>query len=91
VWYNVVGNGKTFTISTCSPNTDFPTQVGKTSYCSSYDWDGCYSSQIDPACTVNTNGASITWETVVGQIYEISVSGREDTVQGNFELILSES
>jgi hypothetical protein len=91
VWYSVVGNGKRFTVSTCSPNTDFPTQVGKTIACSTWEMDGCESSQIDTACTVNTNGASITWETVVGQVYEISVSGREDEVQGTFDLILSES
>jgi hypothetical protein len=89
VWYAVTGNGKTFTVSTCSEKTDFPTQITKLSWCDSSL--GCEFSQVDNMCTVNTNGASLTWDTTVNEIYRFSVGGREDGVVGNFELTLTES
>ncbi|KAG7367307.1 hypothetical protein IV203_029978 [Nitzschia inconspicua] len=90
VWYAVIGNGKVFTVSTCSPNTDFLTQVTVTQKCYSYS-TYCNSALTDNDCSVNANGASYSWLTTVGEKYEISVSGREAGVQGNFELTITES
>jgi hypothetical protein len=93
VWYVVIGNGNNFTVSTCSPNTDFPTQVTVNIDCGASSWFDeleCVSSTVDSTCSVNANGASYTWTTTANQKYEISVSGREPGVQGNFELTLTE-
>jgi hypothetical protein len=94
VWYAVVGTGKTFTASTCSPNTDFPTQVivATTSNCYFDRWsDLCEPGLTDPTCTVNAYGAAVTWETILDQKYEIAVSSREAGVEGNFELTVTET
>jgi hypothetical protein len=87
VWYSFVGTGSTFKVTTCSAVTDFATQVTVSSDC---DSSTCTASVLDLDCSSNPFAAAVEWLTEAGVIYDISVGGRSNDVEGNFELTVTE-
>mmetsp|Transcript_23092 Transcript_23092/g.64021 ORF Transcript_23092/g.64021 Transcript_23092/m.64021 type:complete len:1199 (+) Transcript_23092:123-3719(+) len=86
VWFSVEGNGKVLEASTCGSSFDLDTQI-------SVFGNGCDSLQ----CIGGTGQehpcgekGSVTWETQVGEIYHVYVSGRSGRV-GDFVLNINDA
>lgn len=79
VYFVVLGNGRPLSVSTCSPNTNFPTRIMVQTSCES----GCNSvfSEEDPTCNerplalgrsaVNPLAWKTTWNSIENQLYYI--------------------
>ncbi len=84
IWYYISGTGDSITLSTCSSNTNFDTQLAVFDDCSSFN---CVAANNDaPSCTTNGAFSSLTFATAENKDYYIFVSGREVTDKGRFEL-----
>eukprot|EP00536_Pseudo-nitzschia_multiseries_P000864 jgi/Psemu1/234064/estExt_Genewise1.C_110055 len=85
VWFSVEGTGKVLEASTCGSSFDLDTQISVFS-------NGCGSLE----CIAGTgqehpcgDNGSVTWETEVGEIYHVYVSGRSGRV-GDFILNIND-
>ncbi len=82
IWYSVVGNGNTFTASTCGAGTDFDTKIQVLCDCSPMICVG----GNDDSCGLQS---SVSWCTEVGKTYYILVGGFGSS-QGNVEFDVSD-
>ncbi|MCL4306340.1 proprotein convertase P-domain-containing protein [bacterium] len=88
VWYKVVGNGNTFTASTCEPCTDFDTKLRV--FTCGCDLHTCVAGNDDDfSCTLNSLRSTVSWATDAGATYYILVHGFS-TNAGRFGLVLSD-
>lgn len=95
VWYELLGDGSTVTLTTCNPGTDYDTKLGVFSgSCGSLTCVGGNDDQgggFDPACDVTgigfNRGSTVTFETEDGVSYFILVTGFS-TNTGNFEMTI---
>ncbi|MCB9291533.1 MAG: hypothetical protein H6559_00135 [Lewinellaceae bacterium] len=72
-WYEVYGNGNTFTASTCGAGTGFNTQI--TVFCNGCEALTCVAgSRDDPDC-FNPSASTVSWCTRPGASYLIAVHG----------------
>ena len=102
LWFSALGNGNEYTLSTCSPDTDFDTSIqvfvaGKNGYAAADD--ACDNlqcvpgagSDLDPGCGLSsspTRASAVTFVTEPGERYYILVFGRRATDSGSFVLAL---
>jgi hypothetical protein len=88
-WYEVMGNGNIFTLSTCSEETREPTTISVYSG----DCGGlfCTDGQVqqDPACNDTNSSFVVTWLTNIDEVYRIWVAGWVSS--GSFGLTKTES
>jgi len=87
VWYIATGTGRIMTVSTCSANTDFATEVRVKTICPR---SSCIDNE-DPGSDVpcdSTFGATVTWDSVEDQTYYILVSGVALDDVGAFDISL---
>mmetsp|Transcript_51031 Transcript_51031/g.123056 ORF Transcript_51031/g.123056 Transcript_51031/m.123056 type:complete len:527 (-) Transcript_51031:290-1870(-) len=89
VFYTVIGTGNTFQFSTCSEVTDFPTVVGLSDGCSTYD--KLEESNYDSDCLSNPNSAAVSFVTTDGLMYYVVIGGRTAGSEGNFQLTVTET
>jgi len=98
VWYSVVGNGHTMTVSTCNAGTDFDTSLQVFCDCGPA---GCVRGNDDAqapnyACDLSgvSSKAAVSFCAIAGQVYFIHVGGFIDSqgaaATGNFELTVTE-
>jgi hypothetical protein len=88
VWYAIVGNGTTYTISTCSANTSggvwWDTKLSV--YCNTCTNLSCVDGNNDWAGCMFPGGLSqVSWCSVAGEQYYILVHGNGNA-SGNFEM-----
>ncbi len=91
LWYTVVGDGTTLTVSTCHPGTTFDTKLQVFCDCTDYPCIGGNddaSPSGDPACAVGTlnRKSRVTWCSISGQTYRIHVGGFSATTFGGIEI-----
>ncbi len=85
VWYSIVGTGADITVSTCSSNTGFDTQLGVFSgSCGSLS---CVASNNNDFGCENNRLSTVTFPSAAGVTYYILVNGTIDS-QGPFELTI---
>jgi hypothetical protein len=87
VWYKLVGNGHVLTADACQ--SDFNNRINV--YGGDCDNLVCVGSNND-GCTSgpNTQGASVTWCSVIGETYFILVYGNSSAIYGNFTLTIAD-
>lgn len=95
VWYQVIGTGNTMSVSTCSPATDYDTQL--TVYCGCCDTLACVRANDDdsgalPSCDLGglNRKSTVNFCSQLGTPYLILVHGY-NLEDGNFELIVSDN
>lgn len=93
VWYSVVGNGASITVSTCNPGTDYDTKLGVFSgTCGALVCVGGNDDTTAPECVLPSNGfnrrSRVTFNSVSGTTYYILVTGFSTNV-GNFQLTVT--
>ncbi len=86
VWYTVVGDGTTYTATTCSPNSTYDTKLNV--YCGTCTQLFCVTGNDDAACQFGGLLSTVTWCTSPGTTYYILVQGFGGAT-GNFELAVS--
>ena len=73
IWYQVVGNGNIFQVSTCSGLTDFSTSVQVfRGECGSL---GCVTGSDAATGCMNALAASVQWDTIPNTLYHVRVFG----------------
>jgi hypothetical protein len=83
LWYTLVGTGGEVTISTCSEQTDFDTEISIFSgSCSNL-------SCVEKASDGCGRQAAVSFPTTTGQEYFIRVRGETSTDVGNFLMTIS--
>ncbi len=82
VWYTVIGNGHTITVTTCNSITDYDSKINV--YCSSCADPTCVGGN-DDSCAEFTYRSTVTWCSELGAEYYILVQGYGGVV-GNFQL-----
>jgi len=94
VWYSIIGTGNTITVSTCSPSTDYDTQLSV--YCGCCDTLMCVGANDDdsgaqPACDLGglNRKSTVSFCSVAGEPYLILVHGFGSNT-GNFELLVTD-
>jgi subtilisin-like proprotein convertase family protein len=86
-WYKVVGNGNTYTASTCEVCSDYDTKIRVyTCGCANLT---CVGGNDDSNCSFGGLLSSVSWATDAGAVYYVVVHGYS-SYQGNFGLVLSE-
>lgn len=85
IWYTFTGDGDILQLSTCSPNTNFNTQIGVfTGNCNNLICvDG---NDDDMSCSEDTTHATLSIQTIADETYYVFVSGRNAEDEGTFEL-----
>lgn len=87
VWYEITGINGEITVSTCNPGTDFDSQIG-------IYINTCFNlicvddNNDDPTCGQDPLDATVTWTSILGEIYYVAVGGVSGT-EGAFELSIS--
>lgn len=93
VWYQMAGNGKIMTASTCSVHTNFNATISIWSGTCSRNNLQCTPVKRTPCEKDDNNnsnlGMQIEWPTLEGVTFSILVHGEEDDDIGNFELKVS--
>lgn len=91
LWYTVVGDGTTLTVSTCFPGTTFDTKVQV--FCDCFDYvciggnDDASPSDIPNCGVAGLNRKSrFSWCSAAGQTYYIHVGGFSATTFGTIEI-----
>jgi hypothetical protein len=72
VWYRIIGNGLTMVVSTCSPLTDFDTEVGV--FVGDCDRLFCVGGNDDIGCEANSLASQVAWLSIPGEEYLIFVT-----------------
>jgi hypothetical protein len=86
VWYSLVGNGGTITLSTCSSNTNFDTQIGVFSgSCTSLS---CVAGNNNDTGCANSRQSTVSFPSTAGTTYYIYVTGVLGA-NGNFSLSIA--
>ncbi|KAL3913064.1 MAG: hypothetical protein SGILL_006639, partial [Bacillariaceae sp.] len=83
LWYRMIGNGETATLSTCSDITDFSTDI--TVYSGTCGSLFC----VDTGISECGQQSSVSFETTINEEYFVRVGGNETTDTGNFVMDVS--
>jgi hypothetical protein len=88
IWYVAVGNGETYTASTCAQWTNFNTaiQVFSGSTC---DALSCVAGSSSDSCSFASGSSTVSFPTATGETYYIYVFGRQESDAGTFILTLT--
>jgi len=88
-WYEVVGTGHWITVSTCSSETDFATEIEVYLACSEDGGQICVNHNHDYRCAPKTE---ITFAGIKDELFYIFVTGADDTVmaEGFFLMTVTE-
>ncbi len=74
VWYSVVGDGTTFTASTCNPGGNFADTKIQV-WCVNCSIPTCVAGNDDAACGISGLRSTVSWCTDPGETYLIAVGG----------------
>ena len=91
-WYSFVGTGDEYSITTCSPNTDFDTKLGVfTGNCNAIT---CVAGDDDDfSCSNSTLSSLVEFASIEGETYYVFVTGFYSSfsgaAQGNYELSIT--
>ena len=90
IWYKVVGNGRTYSASTCTEWTTFDTaiQVFTGSSCNELE---CVAGSSSGSCSVASGSSTVSFPTIAGETYFIYVFGRQQSDVGTFILTIKSS
>lgn len=84
VFYQITGNGRKMTATTCFNQINFATGIAlwNPNLCS----ESCNQGSAADAECGNANGARVTWDSKDGKIYTLVVFGRQADLTGNFAI-----
>ena len=91
-WYEIVGNGNIYTVSTCDPNTQVFTILNVFVGNNCTEGLSCASNVVEGStqgCDTTNLSSKVSWKTIEGEVYRILVSTEE--LDATFGLTLSET
>ena len=88
VWYVAIGNGDTYSASTCTQWTNFDTAIQVFSG-SSCDALTCIAGSSTDSCSQSSGSSTVSFPTIDGETYYIYVFGRQPSDTGTFILTLT--
>lgn len=95
IWFEIIGNGKIFTLSTCHEETQEPTTISVFSGSSCNDLE-CTVGQVQqlPTCDIDDvrrfRASSVAWITRVDQVYRVLLAGERGSESYGFSISDSE-
>lgn len=88
IWYVAIGNGETYSASTCAQWTNFDTsiQVFTGSSCNELS---CIAGSSSDSCSLASGSSTVSFPTIPGETYYVYVFGRQPSDTGTFILTLT--